>query len=61
MAARKKDTAPAWRREPMVARLHTCAVMLSVHGLVTDAERRRIHKRLVQLVSKRAKLEASNG
>lgn len=46
------DARPA---ETMLKRLLYCAGMLSVHGLLTDTEQRRVHDRMVKLQKKEAK------
>ena len=44
--SKPSDKAPTWRSEPVFDRVHTCAAMLSIHGLLTDAERRRVNARI---------------
>lgn len=55
MADRTTDLVPAWQAQPLIERLKTCRIMLYQHGMLTDAERkkldRRIDKREAQLMT----------
>jgi len=42
----------AWKSEPFALRAVTCATFLLVHGLITDAERERIHQRMLRMKKK---------
>ncbi len=49
---KKRTKCGAWKAEPYYARLHSCVVMLNCHGMLTDAERRRVVKRLLKLIER---------
>lgn len=41
---------PAWKEEPLYERLFNCMAMLYVKGMITEAEKDRIRKRLHKLI-----------
>lgn len=45
-------TSTTWKKEPLYIRLNTCATMLAIHGMLTDAERKKVHKRLMKALKK---------
>lgn len=45
-----KEMSPPWPREPLYRRLNDCTAMLLLHGIITDAERARLHNRLMKRI-----------
>ena len=43
-----KGTVPAWKRSTILTRALDCATFLICQGFITDAEREKIHKRMVR-------------
>lgn len=50
---RSKPKHPFPKSDTWAERLNHCAAMLTVHGLLTDAERRRVHERLVKALRRK--------
>ena len=46
------DKLMAWKSDDAVSRIHACAVMLSLHGFLSDAEAERVKARIKKWVRK---------
>ena len=46
------DTVTAWKKQQAIDRLHMCKTMLNLHGFLTDAESKRVYKRMLRWVEK---------
>lgn len=43
------QTIPTWEPEPLWKRLNSCALLLNIHGCISDSDWAKIHKRLMKL------------
>lgn len=43
---RPSEEMPTWKANPAILRVLTCAVMLHLHGFITDAERLKVQARI---------------
>lgn len=46
------QTIPTWEPEPLWKRLNSCALLLNIHGCISDSDWAKIHKRLMKLKEK---------
>ncbi len=54
MKERTPDTqVSAWKKARLIVRLADCKAMLSLNGFLTEAETRRVHKRLMKFIDTR--------
>jgi hypothetical protein len=49
----KPTKVPTWKAEPLVRRLAHCVAMLSIHGVLSDAERHKALDRIRKSFSTR--------
>jgi hypothetical protein len=55
--AKKKKPVPTWKPEPFGDRVQRCRAMLYIHGLLSDAENRKV----VQRIGKAERTKESEG
>ncbi len=41
-----------WHHKTNLDRIHACAAMLNIHGFLTDAERKKVHERMLKWAKK---------
>lgn len=52
--ANKKDSVPAWPKQPLLARVGACRAMLHIYGFLSDAENKKVHARIMREFTKRS-------